>query len=115
MAYITTETVKNIRQALKKEFPEIKFSVRKSNHSSVSVSIVKSPYFEDGEERQINHYWIKETAGNEKQVEVATKINEIIQSVGGYYDKSDSMTDYFNVAFYYDIMVGRWDRPHEKV
>ena len=45
MAFITKETVKDIREALKKEFPEIKISVRKADHCALSVAIMKSPYF----------------------------------------------------------------------
>jgi hypothetical protein len=47
------------------------------------------------------------------------RINKIIQTApanaeGGraWFDKSDSMTDYFHTAFYYDIQVGKWDRPY---
>ena len=44
MAFINKEQVKEIRNALKKEFPEIKFSVRKEYSDTVYVSILKSPY-----------------------------------------------------------------------
>lgn len=115
MAFITSETVKEIRVALKNEFPEIKFSVRKEHHSSVSVAIMKSPYFEDDVSRQINHYWIKDTTDNEKQASVISRIDEIIRKVGNYFDDSDTMTDYFHCAFYYDIQVGKWDKNHVKV
>ena len=114
MAFIDTETVKKIRQALKAQFPEIKFSVRKEHHSSVNVVIVKSPYFEDGIEKGINHYWIRESTDNETQAEVIKKIDEIIRKVGDHFDESDSMTDYFHCAFYYNISVGKWDKPHVK-
>jgi hypothetical protein len=30
----------------------------------------------------------------------------------GWYDKSDMMTDYFNVKHYVDITIGRWDSPY---
>ena len=115
MAFITKETVKDIREALKKEFPEIKFSIRKEHHSSVSVAIMKSPYFDDDINRSINHYWIKESTDNEEQASVIQRIDEIIRKTGDYFDESDSMTDYFHCAFYYDIQVGKWDKNHVKV
>ena len=31
----------------------------------------------------------------------------------GNYDNSDIMTDYFDVGFYIDINVGRWDREYK--
>jgi hypothetical protein len=30
----------------------------------------------------------------------------------GNWDKSDSMTDYFNVGWYVDVNVGRWNKPY---
>jgi hypothetical protein len=30
-----------------------------------------------------------------------------------WYDESDPMTDYFNIAYYVDVNVGKWDRPYE--
>ena len=63
MAFINKENVKQIREALKKEFPEIKFSVRKENFSSVYVSILKSPYdfsdlpfFRQDSYTNVNHF-----------------------------------------------------------
>jgi hypothetical protein len=35
-----------------------------------------------------------------------------IKDVGGWYDNSDTMTDYFDVAFYIDITFGRYDKPY---
>jgi hypothetical protein len=31
----------------------------------------------------------------------------------GNYDKSDSQTDYFNIGWYVDVNVGRWNKPYE--
>lgn len=31
----------------------------------------------------------------------------------GWYDKSDAMTDYFDTAYYYDVQVGRWNKPYQ--
>ena len=135
MAYITTEEVKAIRTQLKAEFgKDFKFSVRKSTSlSSVCVTILKSPLaFTDvltykdpatgelitREYSSVNHYNIENFYKNAEEVKVLSKINEIIltapTSVTGedFYDESDTMTDYFNVSFYYDIEVGHWDKPY---
>ena len=32
-----------------------------------------------------------------------------------YYDNSDSMTDYFDTAYYYSIAAGTWEKPYEVV
>ena len=70
MAYISTEEVKAIRQELKKEFPNIKFSVTKeSGGLSVNVSIMKSEeidftqydrHIDSQLNYPVNHYYISE-------------------------------------------------------
>ena len=44
MAYITADEVREIRNALKAEFPNLRFSVRKDNNSSLDVSITKGDF-----------------------------------------------------------------------
>jgi len=29
-----------------------------------------------------------------------------------WYDESDAMTDYFNTAYYFDINIGKWNKPY---
>ncbi|MDX1532591.1 MAG: LPD29 domain-containing protein [Nitrosopumilaceae archaeon] len=112
MAYIDKETVKKIRTAVKKAYPEIKFSIRTHNHSKIYVTIMKSPYFEDCE-----HHWMMQYSNDltGKPKEIVETIDNIIRTEGNYFDESDAMTDYFHTAFYYDIGVGKWDNPHVKV
>lgn len=33
----------------------------------------------------------------------------------GWYDESDAMTDYFNIAYYVDINIGKWNAPYALV
>ena len=49
MAYISTEDVKHIRNTLKKELPQYKFSVVRDHHSSFSINLMKGPAFKDFE------------------------------------------------------------------
>ena len=49
MAYISTDDVKKIRNALKTEMPEYKFSVVRDHHSSVTIAIMKGPAFAEFE------------------------------------------------------------------
>lgn len=44
MAYIKTEEIKEIREALEETFPEIEFEFDLSNSNTVNVGILKSPY-----------------------------------------------------------------------
>ena len=77
---------------------------------------MKSSLFDDGVDMSINQYWIDSAKDlNDEQKSVLKKVDEIIRVEGDYFDKSDTMTDYFHCAFYYDISIGKWDKSHEKV
>ena len=137
MAYISTEDVRHIRNTLKKELPQYKFSVVRDHHSSVSVSIMKGPAFKDwnyrdrwtqeikvgslnNEHHQINHYYTEDFYGKEnaKILDKVYKIMKVAPSLNGgkeWYDNSDAMTDYFDTAYYMHIGVGKWDKPYEIV
>ncbi|BCA80311.1 MAG: LPD29 domain-containing protein [Desulfuromonadales bacterium] len=130
MAYISTEEVKEIRKALKEKFgKDFKFSVQRHHHSSVNVSIMASPvdfsdlfksdYDKEHQHVQINHHWTENLG---EHAELFDQIVEIIRTapgkaVGGqeWFDKSDSMTDYFHTAFYFNISVGQWDKPYQQI
>lgn len=123
MAYITKEETAEIRNNLKKAYPEIKFSVRMRHHSNVDVTILESPYnFElNGKEyRGVNHYHIDNSGGVDydgntikphTHLDILKGILAIISA--NHWDKSEIMTDYFNCAFYYDLSIGAWEKPYK--
>lgn len=134
MAYITTVEVAEIRRALKDKFgSKFKFSVsRRDRGLAVTVAIMagktdfsdlwagKVPSDYGYGYKDINCYHItRENYG--KHAKLFDEIVKIIKTApakaeGGraWFDKSDSMTDYFHTAFYFDLHVGKWDRPYEK-
>ena len=124
MSYISTEDVKKIRVALKNEFgKKLKFGVRKSGGShSVGVTIKSGTIdFSDimgttdfDKYVQVNQYHLGNYGVHKSLFE---KIIEIIKTAPSnkWYNNSDPMTDYFDVAFYFDLNVGEWDKPYEKV
>ena len=122
MSYISTEDVKKIRVALKNEFgKKLKFGVRKSSGGhSVGVTIKSGTVdFSDimrnpNEQVQVNHYHLQNYGVHKSLFE---KIVEIIKTAPSkeWYNNSDPMIDYFDVAFYFDLNVGEWDKPYEKV
>ena len=123
MSYISTEDVKKIRVALKNEFgKKLKFGVRKSpSHHSVSVTIKSGTVdFSDimrnntYDQVQVNHYHLQNYGVHQSLFE---KIVEIIKTAPSnkWYNNSDPMIDYFDVAFYFDLNVGDWDNPYKKV
>ena len=135
MAYINAEEVKAIRNALKKKFPEYKFSVTKDNGGlNVNVAIMEGPAFKAEEERyhqvwdkyvtvdlneghhQINTHWLKDHYPN--NAKFFQQIVEIIKTAPYYagvgdlwFDESDAMTDYFHTAYYFHVEVGKWNKP----
>ena len=134
MAYIDTKDVKAIREALKAEFgKDFKFSVTRDHYSGVRIAIMSGvANFYDGEldttdkysgrvyefdgYAQINHYHTHFYGAYE---ELFTKISEIAHTAPGlaggksYYCNDDTMSDYFDRAYYVNIHVGRWDKPYE--
>ena len=138
MAYISTDDVKHIRNELKKELPQYKFSVVRDHHSSVTISLMKGPAFNDyeyfdrynnvtktanlsdGEHHQINQYHLEDFYGKEN-AEILSKIDTISRTApaknGGkvWYNDSDIQTDYFDIAYYVHINVGKWNKPYEIV
>lgn len=113
-AYMSPEHAKQIRDELKKTFPEFKFSVRNDNYSSINIAILSGPIKltdkEDGYE-QVNHYYIKDHyKHNPEAADFLEKVNKIANK--GNYDNSDIMTDYFDVGWYVHMSIGQWDRPY---
>ena len=138
MAYLSAEDVKHIRVALKKEFPQYKFSVTRDGHLGVMIAFMKGPkfaeyeYFDryanetkvgnlsDGEHHQINQHWLEEFYGKEN-AKILDKIHVIAKTApaknGGkvWYNDSDAMIDYFDIAYYIHINVGKWNKQYEIV
>lgn len=109
MPYISTEQVAEIRQELKKEFPHVKFSVRREDYSGVIISVMESPYEwdEDVNGRQINHYHLDQYPNAkflERVVAIAQRRNGVLVE--------DS--DYGTVPHYYlSLQIGKWDKAHK--
>jgi len=129
MAYISKEQVKEIREKIKKAgFTSKngwKITIKRdtSTYGKVIVTIRKSPidfFLHLKEDVRFNGKGYKQFCypddfknGSEAQM-VIRKLEEIIRSVG-YYDNSQPEVDYFDVAFYYQIQIGEFDKPVEIV
>ena len=136
MAYISTPEVAAIRKQLKAQLPEYKFSVKRDHTSSVTVAFMKGPAFKEfvyrdrngdnvagdiNTHEQLNHHWATDFYGEKngaiiKKVEKIVKTAPYLEGVGDlWFDKSDSMSDYFHTAYYFSIHVGKWDKPYQVV
>jgi len=120
--YISKEEIKEIRNALKKEFPNVKFQVKKNHNGSsgIEVNILKSPYdfsdfpfFDPNSFNDINIYHMH-MYKNCKNFEVLERILEIIKngSERKWFNKSESQSDYFYEAFYIDLGIGNYDKGY---
>lgn len=121
MAKGREELVKEIREGLKKAFPSLKWSVVMRDYNSMVVSLMEapeSPYLDGRQEgyNQLNHYHIKEECNGVKLAEWAVPVlqeaNEIINLRN--WDHSDLQSDFFDVNFYLQLQIGKWDH-HFKV
>ena len=124
MSYISTEDVKKIRVALKNEFgKKLKFAVRKSpSCHSVGVTITSGAVdlsdimgtTDFDKYVQVNQYHLGNYGVHKS---LFKKIVEIIKTAPSkeWFNDSDPMIDYFDVAFYFDLNVGDWNNPYKKV
>ena len=112
MAYISSDEVKAVRNKIKAAFPHVKFSVRQRHHSTLVVTVLASPYFDDGARIQVNEYHLERNYEGQ-QLRFLRGVYAIMKE--NHWDKSDLMTDYFNCAYYMSLNVGEWDKPHTKI
>lgn len=137
MAFITKETVKKIREDLKKAFPRKdgwKFSIRGGNSSMLRIAIVEGPvtfevwdydpYTSDenvpnsamnakmfDQKKTVTNVGVNQYHINTNFVDGPGKdaLLKIVNDIVGKYhwDESDSQTDYFHCAFYMSLDIGK--------
>jgi len=119
MAYINAKHVSQIRNSLKNEFPNFKFSVRKDQFSEIIVTIKKgnvdfSDILNENNTIDINVYHLRNYKNHEALLQ---KIINVIKtgSDNKWYDKSDMQSDYFNIAFYITLKIGDYDHPYQMI
>lgn len=114
----TKEIAKEIREYFKplRKTNNLELSIRTEyNHISVNIMKFNEPLLKDLEnlhQRTINQWCIKD---NEKLTAAGkTLFGMIMQIINKYhYDRSDSMTDYFDTNFYIHLEVGRYDKDFQ--
>jgi len=116
----TRDISKILREYVKRVYPDHKFSITTENFSggsSIHVRLMTAPYeaLQGGKrDHGLNPYCLEQdnvlTAPAKR---IMQDVNRLINS----YRRSDcdSMVDYFDVNFYYDLSVGKWDKPFEVV
>lgn len=58
----------------------------------------------------VNTYWYQDHYDG-KAKDFITEALKALKSAG-WYDRSDAMTDFFDIAYYVDINIGKWNKPY---
>ena len=121
MAYIRQEDKKKLAPEIKKVLKEygMKGSIRIDNHSTLVVNLKEGVLdligdYDSDYERDylpVNTYHCVEWA---KSPVIKSFYDALIKAMKGddWYNKSDYMTDYFDIAYYININVGQWNKPY---
>jgi hypothetical protein len=137
MAYMDQERKQQLAAELKTVMPkDWKWSLSVRHHSTLVLTIQEAPidlmadFIRHEEARfrrnfpsdtytpstsgQVNPHahWIAES-WDEPLRGIFTRISKALNT--GNHDRSDSMTDYFDVGWYVTINIGRWDKPFRYV
>lgn len=121
MAHITSSEVKAARMALRKAFPNFKFSVRGGGTLAINISILTSPLDMTKDLHgygyaTINDYYLSNYEHEEVYRQILKVAKDAIAEAGNpYFDNSDIQTDYFHCAYYCHLNVGEWDRHYKQI
>ena len=117
MAYVSQQDKKELAPAIKKVLSKygMKGSISIRHHSTLVVTL-QSGAIDFGEYThgdgyiQVNVYHIERHYKGKAQ----KFLTELLAAMKGpgWFDKSDSMTDYFHVKHYCDINVGKYNKPY---
>lgn len=131
MAYMSQDRKAQIAPVVKailKKY-DIKGSLAVDNHSSLVLNIKSGPIdfigdynktvgeqpggFRTGSPAekyiQINPYWYHEHFSGKAKKFLAEALKAL--NVGNH-DNSDAQTDYFDVGWYVNVNIGRWNKPY---
>ncbi|MCZ2078405.1 MAG: hypothetical protein LC130_25820 [Bryobacterales bacterium] len=137
----TTLVAKMVREQLKKEFPSCKFSVTSryfSGGSELTISLMSAPFdafadslvhypdgrtFEDDKSySQLNYRQLRNEYSNQNGLSNGRRLTEQAWSVlrraveigqAQNWDNSDIQSDYFDVNYWFDIQIGKWNKGFE--
>lgn len=110
MAFMSQENKKQLAPKIKEILKKynLKGSISVGNRSALQLNITSGP-FSSPDCRSVNHYHLNsETHGEWYPALVELRDAMMI----GNHDRSDMMSDYFDVGWYVKISVGQWDKPY---
>jgi len=120
--YDTKVIAKLIREFIKKKFPKSKFSITQERSMVIYVRLMKAPFdpiSSKGYERFGKDGRLQVSVHPSEDVNLSPEGQKMFQDIKDFadkynWDRSDSMTDYFDVNFYLHLDVGQWDKPFEQ-
>jgi len=137
MAYISQEDKKALAPAIKAVLKKygVKGSIAINHHSSLVVNIKSgvldflgaSQKYNDhraewawrhahkvGGYLQVNTSWCEQWMEEIGETKISKFYGELIKAMKGtgWYNNSDIMTDYFDIAYYTDINIGKWNKDY---
>jgi Large polyvalent protein associated domain 29 len=117
--YDIAEIAKRTKQQLKEKYPNLTFSVKSERFAGGSALSVYwmagdiQPFTNPDEKHiDVNKFYIDR---DDRLTQEAKTILEEVKRISNQWnwDRSDPMTDYFDVNYYFHLHVGRWDKPYE--
>ena len=132
MAYVSQEMKKELAPAIKAVLKKygMKGSISINHHSSLVVTISEGGLDFTGVNRrgesigytatdgrfysQVNTYHVDKFYSGE----TAEFLNELVAAMKGktsrgeWYDETDAMIDYFDIAYYVNVNVGKWNKGY---
>ena len=132
MAYVSQELKAKLTPQIKAVCKKygIKATIAVRNHSTLAVNISQGkidfiktfnevnadkprpshlPFQPAKDSIDVNPYWYHEHFSGE----ALAFLQELIPAMNnGNHDRSDIQTDYFDVGWYIDVNIGRWNKPY---
>jgi hypothetical protein len=122
MAYMNQEKKKVIAAKLKPVLKKygVKGTLSVRSHMSIVLNVKsgKIDFFNDyGDVEdakkfgiQVNPYWFQDHFTGKAKEFLADAFDALKSA--GYYNNSDASIDLFDCAYYYDINIGKWNKPY---
>jgi len=104
-----SDICKEVKKTIQSDFKGVKISATK-DRNSIYISVIESPeYLTEGREDYtgVNQYHLDHSNFTPYGEKLFKAILTIIHQY--HWDESDSQSDYFHCAFYYNLHIGRYD------
>lgn len=104
-----SDICKEIKKIIQSDFKGVKISATK-DRNSIYISVIESPEYLTNEHEDyigVNQYHLEHSNLTTYGEKLFNAILSIIHQY--HWDESDSQSDYFHCAFYYNLSIGKYD------